>query len=312
MSLWLIFMAGLTVGGLGCLAVQGGLLASATANRPALPATTAFLLAKITVYALLGFLLGSFGGSLNISGQFQTYMQLLAGIYMLLVAANLLDLDPVFRYVVIQPPKFIARLVKNQSRSEMFFAPLLLGVLTIFIPCGTTLAMEALAISTASGVRGAAIMIAFTLGTLPLFLGIGFFTSLLGEAKKAVFIKIAAGLIIILGLTSIYGSLVALGFYPSQAKGSRDQTVSQNAEITITSSGYSPNYIRVHAGSPVTLKLIGQSNFSCASAFRIPALGIAKNLAPNETTTLGFTFPKPGKYQFNCSMGMYTGVIEAI
>ena len=33
MDLWLIFLTGLTVGGLTCLAVQGGLLASVIAGR---------------------------------------------------------------------------------------------------------------------------------------------------------------------------------------------------------------------------------------------------------------------------------------
>ena len=33
MSLWIIFLTGLTTGGLSCLAMQGGLLASVIANQ---------------------------------------------------------------------------------------------------------------------------------------------------------------------------------------------------------------------------------------------------------------------------------------
>lgn len=312
MNLGLIFIAGLTVGGLGCLAVQGGLLASATADRPPLPATFAFLISKLIAYTFLGAVLGGFGQVINLEGQIQTYLQLAAGIYMVLVAANMLDLHPIFRYVIIQPPRFLTRLIKDQSRSQAIFAPIVLGVFTLLIPCGTTLAMEALAISSANAITGAGIMAAFTLGTMPLFFGIGFITSLLGAAHRKWFNWASAGLILFLGLTSINGSLIALGFRRVQVKSSGPVSPSQTAEITVTASGYSPDYIRVRVGSPVTIKLVGVSNFSCASAFRIPSEGISVNLAPNQTRTITFTPQKPGLIQFTCSMGMYSGVIEAI
>src|SRR5258708_14346561 len=39
MDLWVIFITGLTTGGLSCLAVQGGLLASAMTKQTAIPAS---------------------------------------------------------------------------------------------------------------------------------------------------------------------------------------------------------------------------------------------------------------------------------
>lgn len=336
MDLFLIFITGLTVGGLTCLAVQGGLLASVVASREedlsvkvkkhALFATGAFLASKLIAYTLLGFLLGAFGGAINISGNAQTIMQLLAGLYMIAVALNLLNIHPIFRYAIIQPPKFLTRLIHNQSKSRDIFAPALLGAMTIFIPCGTTLAMEALAISSASAITGALIMFIFTLGTIPLFFGIGYITSLLGEAFKTKFLKLAGVAVIYLGITSVNGSLVALGSpltlqsiaenFPvsistdsdSQANGETNQ----NPTILVTSNGYSPNYIRVKKGEAVNLKLKGVDAYSCASAFRIPSLGIAKNLQANETQTITFTPEKTGRIPFSCSMGMYRGVIEVI
>jgi uncharacterized protein len=338
-NLWVIFLTGLTVGGLTCLAVQGGLLASVIAAREeesptntrkhALYATGVFLVAKLIAYVVLGFILGTFGGALNIGGSVQTFMQLLAGIYMIAVALNLLNIHPIFRYAIIQPPRFLTRLVRNQSKSKDLFAPALLGAMTIFIPCGTTLAMEALAISSANPFIGASILGAFILGTIPLFFGIGFLTSILGEAYKTKFLKLAAVAVIYLGITSVNGALVAMGSpltlqslaenFPvsiSTSSNGSDQVDSsittQDAEIFITSSGYSPNHIRVKKGLPVTLKLTSKDAYSCASAFRIPSLGIGKNLKANETQTVTFTPEKEGKIPFACSMGMYRGVIEAI
>ena len=145
MNLWVIFLSGFTVGGLTCLAVQGGLLASVIAAREedatsnikkhALYGTAVFLGFKFLSYTILGFILGAFGGALNISGGVQSFMQLFAGIYMIVVALNLLNIHPIFRYAIIQPPRFLTRLVKNQSKSKDIFAPALLGAMTIFIPC---------------------------------------------------------------------------------------------------------------------------------------------------------------------------------
>jgi len=338
MNLWVIFLTGLTIGGLTCLAVQGGLLASVIAARegeevqkgvntknPVLP-TLAFLITKLIAYTAFGFLLGAFGSVIGISQTTQIVMQLLAGIYMIIIALNLLNVHPIFRYFVIQPPKFLTRRIRNQSKSKDLFAPAFLGAMTIFIPCGTTLAMEALAVSSANPFMGAAIMGAFVLGTFPIFFGVGWITSVLGDSFRTKFLKIAAVLLLYLGLSSINGALIAFGFpinsqsisnsfkldRQQSTERASDVSVSQGAEIIISASGYSPDYIRVRYGSPVTIKLTGKDAYSCASAFRIPSLGISKNLQPNESYTFSFTPDKKGIIPFSCSMGMYTGVIEVI
>lgn len=338
MNLFVIFITGLTVGGLTCLAVQGGLLASVIASREeelskdrkwhAIRSTGAFLITKLIAYTLLGFILGTFGGAINIGGRVQAFMQLAAGIYMVIVALNLLNIHPIFRYAIIQPPRFLTKLVRNQSKSKDIFAPAFLGAMTVFIPCGTTIAMEALAISSASGVNGALIMFAFILGTIPIFFGIGFLTSILGDAFKTKFFKLAAVLVIFLGITSINGALIAFGSpvsFNSVTKGinnlfiqknsnlNMSVAINQNPQITITTSGYYPNLIRVKKGLPVTITLIGKDAYSCASAFRIPSLGIGVNLkSANDIQKITFTPTKTGEIPFTCSMGMYTGVIEVL
>lgn len=330
MNLWIIFITGLTIGGLTCLAVQGGLLASTIAakeetdlengskRKHTIFATLAFLSTKLVVYTLLGFILGAFGGALNISSNVQITMQLIAGIYMIAIALNLLNVHPIFRYFVIQPPRFLTSIVRNQSKSRDLFAPAFLGAMTIFIPCGTTLAMETLAISSSSAILGALIMFFFVLGTTPVFFGVGFLTTILGDNFQGKFLKFAALAVLYLGITSVNGALVASGSpitLPSvqQTQNTqKDVTVNQNPEIEISSTGYSPTYIRVKKGETVNLTLKSKDAFSCASAFRIPALNIAKNLQPNDTQLISFVPTQTGVIQFNCSMGMYRGVIDVL
>lgn len=337
-NLWVIFLTGLTVGGLTCLAVQGGLLASVIAAKEeeevrkrvniksTIFPTLAFLSAKLIAYTILGFILGGFGGVIGINQTVQIIMQFIAGLYMIVVALNLLNVHPIFRYAVIQPPRFLTRIVRNQSKSRDLFAPAFLGGMTVFIPCGTTLAMEALAISSGNAILGASIMFAFVLGTTPLFFGVGWLTSVLGDNFREKFLKIAAFIVIYLGVTSINGSLVAFGS-PITLQSieenlpiridlnegrSSDLSVNQNPVIEITSSGYTPDYIRVKKDTLVTLTLKSINAYSCALAFRIPELGISKNLTSNDTQLITFTPTKLGKLQYNCSMGMYRGIIEVI
>jgi plastocyanin len=200
--------------------------------------------------------------------------------------------------------------------------------MTIFIPCGTTLAMEALAISSANPFLGASILAAFILGTSPLFFGVGWLTSVLGDNFRATFLRVAALVVLYLGVTSINGALVASGSPISlqaisamfQAGSLSGETVklyneaqpSNAVQINVTAYGYSPNYIKVKKGSSVTLTLVSKDAYSCASAFRIPTLGISKNLQANETYKISFTPTQIGKIPFTCSMGMYNGVIEVI
>lgn len=345
MNLWVVFLTGLTVGGLTCLAVQGGLLASIIAAREekeiesrkniknSLWPVGAFVIAKLIAYSLLGLVLGAFGGLLNISQNVQIWMQGIAGIYMIAVGLNLLNVHPFFRYVVFQPPRFLTRLVRNQSKSKDIFAPALLGAMTIFIPCGTTLAMEALAISSGNALYGMLIMFFFILGTAPLFFGLGTLTSVLGDKFRGRFLRLAAILVIYLGITSLNGSLVAsgssfslqnlyanspieisLGGSVQEAPGPETivENGVQNATIQITSKGYSPTYLKVKQGVPVNLTLVSKDAYNCAAAFRIPSLRIGKNVQPNTTEVLTFTPKEKGKIAFTCSMGMYTGTIEVI
>jgi len=333
MDLWLIFLTGLTVGGLTCLAVQGGLLASTIAAREeedleegdkrrfsTLP-VLAFLTTKLIAYTTLGFILGSFGSALALSDSSRVVMQLLAGGYMIVVALNLLNVHPIFRYAIIQPPRFLTRFIRNTTKSKDIFAPALLGVLTVFIPCGTTLAIEAFAISSGSPILGAAIMGIFTLGTAPLFFGLGFLTSFLGDTFKRKFFKIAGVLVLYLGIASFNGALILsnspFAVYINLSGGQSVTSANlvggeQVIDIFVSPTSYSPNYVKVRSGISVRMNFTASGGLGCTSQVRIPSLGLSRDLPLNGTGTLAFTPTQPGKVIWTCSMGMYSGVIEVI
>lgn len=324
-----IFLTGLLTGGLTCLAVQGGLLASTIAMQEeerlkskskksgnAVP-IAAFLIAKLIAYTILGFLLGWFGSLFSLSLTAQIIMQIAVIIFMFGTAFNILEVHPIFRYFAIQPPKFLTRQIRNQSKSKSVFAPAFLGALTIFIPCGTTQAMMALAIGSGKPFLGAAILFAFILGTTPLFFILGFFAAKLGETYQKNFMKIAAITLIILAFFNLRNTLslagVNINLVPSQKATEPTSTVTDNPVIEFLQNGYSPASVTVKAGSNVKLTLKNTSGSGCIQSFVIPKLGVQKVVQVGTTQEVDFTAPSgKGQIAFMCGMGMYRGVINVI
>ncbi len=376
MNLWVIFLTGLTTGGLACLAVQGGLLTSIIANQKEQELETLeenkdqlkakkraqylakmnsyssltkldkldwmpvsiFLVAKLISHTLLGFFLGFLGEKLSLSLGVRLTFQAFTAFFMFATAMNLLDVHPIFRFVLIQPPKFIQRMVRGSSKNKALFAPAFLGFLTIFIPCGVTQAMEVLAINTASPIQGALIMFAFVLGTWPLFGLIGVATAKLSEGWHKNFTKIASYLLIAMAVYSINGVLLVMNSpltlqnitrpityffsddrFAGEGKNGqlgRGQAVVQNGVQKVTieaqNSGYSPKYFSVQAGVPVELTIRTNDVYSCAAAFVFKEFGISVFLGPTDSKSFTFTPTKKGRFTYSCSMGMYTGVMEVL
>jgi sulfite exporter TauE/SafE len=323
------------------MAVQGGLLAATLAQREeekltnglkaggnALPILS-FLIAKLIAYTALGFLLGSLGSVFQLSTSLKVVIQIAVGVFMLGTAFSILEVHPIFRYFILQPPKFLTRLVRKQSKSQDVFAPAILGSLTIFIPCGITQAMMALAVASGSPVVGASILFAFILGTSPIFFILGFLAAKLGDIFQQKFMKIAAFAIILLAIFNINNAVALSGSNLTLENvgktiwctfaicepigGVGTSEINNNPTINIESLGYNPNIINVKAGAKVRLKLINTTGTSCVQAFTIPSLGIQKIVAPGTSDEVDFTAPStPGQIPFMCSMGMYRGVINVL
>ena len=221
-SLLTIFTTGLIAGGVTCIAVQGGLLTATLAQREQekleekakrgnLLPILSFIIAKLLAYTLLGFLIGWLGSLMQISLQVAVVLQFAVVIFMFGTALNLLNVHPIFRYFVIQPPQFLTRMLRKQSRRSDIFAPALLGALTVFIPCGTTQAMMALAIASGNVFVGATILFVYVLGTSPLFFALGYFTMKLGDVLQQQFVKVAAVIILLFALFNLDSAIALTG-----------------------------------------------------------------------------------------------------
>ncbi len=349
------FVTGLTTGGLSCLAVQGGLLAGSLARQieqeyitqgapghlkrhgkkvEIAPARSnsafpilLFLTAKLVAYTLLGALLGWLGSFLTLSPVTRAVLMIAIGIFMIGNALRMFNVHPIFRYFSIEPPKFITRYIRKTAKGTDTFTPVFLGALTIFIPCGVTQAMMATALGTGSAGTGAALMLAFTLGTSPIFFIIAYLTTELGAKLEKFFMRFVAVVVLILGFVTLDGGLNLIGsplsfqnltrnWLPSQSDSAPvtyplDQPIPEGELIlNVENNGYFPSTLKAAADKELTLNLVTNQTYSCSRDFVIPALGYYQPLP--ETGVVKVTIPaqeKGSTLYFTCSMGMYTGRI---
>lgn len=407
-NLGVVFLTGLTSGGLSCLAVQGGLLASSVASQAeedfkrtllakkgdlergaeylaelemlnsrrtsnkhykkdlaklkhqyskqdSTPAQEAkkhvaipialFLGAKLVAYTILGALLGALGSTLQLTPYMRAGLMIAIGVFMLGTALRMFNVHPIFRYFSIEPPKSVTRYIRHIARNgdSQLVTPMLLGALTILIPCGITTAMMALAIGSGSPVAGALIMAAFTIGTSPVFFSLAYFATKLGEKLEAKFLKVAGAVVLILGLVSIEGGLNLAGSPISfanlqQSLASKSDAVSQNQiqptstpktdpnqtaqisspidsesailHMSANSQSYSPRVIKAKAGQPYKLVIDSKDNTGCGRGLTIPALGLQQTLPENGTASIDLPAQKPGTLRITCVMGMYNAQIQ--
>jgi uncharacterized protein len=332
----LAFVTGLTTGGLSCLAVQGGLLASSLAHqveadvrasgKKALHTNTAlpislFLLAKLVAYTFLGLLLGLLGSVLTLNATMRAILLITIGIFMLGNALRMLNVHPIFRYFAIEPPKFITRYIRRKAKNSTdLFSPIFLGALTVLIPCGVTQAMMAVALASGSAIQGAMLMFAFILGTSPVFFALAYLTMKIGARLEKWFMRFVAVIVLVLGLLSVNSGLNLLGSplaFPRLTAGLQatqpapiQTTVDGVLVLNAENNGYSPARINAPAGVALTLNVITQDTFSCARAFMIPALDVDVLLPQTGVVPVAIPAQTAGTViPFTCSMGMYTGEI---
>lgn len=333
-QLMVAFITGITTGGLSCLAVQGGLLASSLAlqieqdyagqisggkkskQQPVVRTNSAFpiflfLVAKLVVYTLLGAFLGWLGSYFAISPMSRAILMILIGIFMIGNGLRMFNVHPIFRYFSIEPPKFITRYIRRTAKGTDTFTPLFLGALTIFIPCGVTQAMMATALGTGSLMMGAALMFAFTLGTSPVFFIVAYLTTELGARLEKFFMRFVAVVMLILGLVTVnsglnlIGSPLSLqnltrGLLPSESDSapvdSAPQPVAVDGEIilNVNNDGYFPTTLKAPADRSLILNLVTNKTYSCARDFVIPSLNVYELLPDTGTVQVNLPPQKSG------------------
>ncbi|WP_328971434.1 sulfite exporter TauE/SafE family protein [Streptomyces sp. NBC_00239] len=353
---------GLLAGGASCAAVQGGLLAGAVTRRrtpepAAKPAAKskpsaqqaatplapvgAFLAGKLLSHTVLGALLGVFGNVLQPSPRTQAVLLLVAGVFMVLFALDLIGVKGVGR-LVPRPPASFGRLMRRSAKTDSVATPALIGFATVLVPCGVTLSMELLAITSGSAVVGAAVMAGFVVGTAPLFAVLGYVFRRSSQALSGKLAGLTGVVVLTVAAWTMISALQAGGWVSFDAPDTKakasgpflveggdgsgsggggespesgttpvrtDASGRQIVTLTVTDF-YVPTQFTAKAGVPTTLVLHGKDSGGCARAFTIPELGVQEIVKRDGDTEVDLGTRKPGTLRFSCAMGMQTGAIE--
>lgn len=357
MSLWAVLLTGLLAGGASCAAVQGGLLAGVVARRrppaatpvaagkrrghkrakpaPPPPATHVddalpvgmFLAGKLVSHVVVGASLGLLGSAVRLGPRTTAYLQIGAGLVMVVLALDLLGVGAVRRAVPAPPPAW-TRLVRRSGRWGSGLAPGLLGLATVLIPCGVTLSMMFLAVASGSPVSGAAIMAVFVIGTVPLFAVIGYAARRSTDWLRGRLAILAGAAVLVAGLLAINAGLVLNGSSLTLAGALRSVTGSgasapvaappvgadgvQRIVINVHDTGYSPSSVTATAGVPTTLTMRTDGTRGCTRALVMSSFGVQKVLPATGDTTVDLGALEPGTYRYTCGMGMYGGSIRVV
>ena len=217
------FVIGIIASLSSCMAVVGGLLLSMSATfakeenslSSKFKSQIMFHIGRIVSFFVLGGVIGSIGSffQLNTYGTF--ILGSIVGIVMLILGINLLDIFPWVKRLQPAIPKFLSHHAIGVSRLNHTFTPLLLGVVTFFLPCGFTQSMQIATLSTGDFLAGGLTMLSFALGTLPI-LGLLSFGSL--SIKKSsnagIFFKTAGLIVILFALFNLINALVVVNILP--------------------------------------------------------------------------------------------------
>ncbi len=319
----LAFITGLTTGGLSCLAVQGGLLATSLArqieldllNQPLARARDArrargsqrlnaalpivlFLASKLAAYTVLGLLLGLVGSFLTLDPITRAILMIAIGIFMIGNGLRMLNVHPIFRVFNLQAPRFITRYIRRTARGGTeLVTPLWLGALTVLIPCGVTQAMMAAALGSGDPATGAALMFAFTLGTSPVFFLVAYLTTQIGARLESWFMRFVAVVVLVLGLVTLNSGLNLMGSPLSFSNLTARPFATRPA--TAEPPGAAPTAVAGPAvpspAAGVTLELrVANSGYFPATLYASAGQPLTLALVTNRTTSCARDFVIPG------------------
>jgi len=328
MGYGVLFVIGLMTS-LHCIAMCGGINLSQCVKynsegdsklarlRPSLMYNTG----RVISYTIIGGIVGAVGSVISFSGMAKGIVAIIAGIFMIIMGLNMLNIFPWLRKFNPRIPKVFSKKINNSTKER---GPLFVGLLNGLMPCGPLQAMQIYALGTGSLVVGATSMFFFSLGTVPLMFGFGAASTLLSSKFTHKMMKASAVLVAILGIVMINRGLNISNFsVPKVSKvfaaSNSEKSVNKSKvkgnvqEITtnLKSGEYTP--ITVQKGIPVkwTIKANASDITGCNGTMVIPKLNIEKSFKPGDNI-IEFTPTEAGDIPYSCSMGMITSNIKVV
>jgi sulfite exporter TauE/SafE len=329
----LAFLVGIVASVSSCLAVVGSVVIafsekykndSSSFWNSAVKPNLAFHLGRVATFFVLGGMLGLLGGEINISGNAISIYTILIALVMGWLGLNILGIIPSISNVGVRIPRKLTNKWEKIKKTNHRSAPLILGGLSFFLPCGFTQSMQIFALASGSFLVGALTMALFSLGTVPVLLLVGVTTSWTRDKNWGIFKKVAGIMVLTFAIYTLNSGLAIQGIMgnifssqkESETTSSDEKKIQNNSqsgntneqmiEMHVTTRGFEPSTIKIKKNVPVRWVIKGDSITGCTNKIIIPSLNIEKSLKSGDNIVT-FTPDKSGEIPFSCWMGMVRG-----
>lgn len=337
MSYGMLFIVGLLTS-VHCIAMCGGIhLSQCIPSRNAentsssrinvIMPSVLYNAGRVVSYTAVGFVLGGAGMILtggSGSGMpllLQGILKITAGLFMMIMGINMLGIFPALRKLQIRFPRKSVIKINQKKRTEK--RPFVVGLLNGLMPCGPMQSMQIIALGSGNLISGALAMLMFSLGTVPLMLGLGSLVSALGKKYTKLVMQTGAILVVVLGLAMLSQGAGLAGIRLDRisqvsdgAKELDTAVIAQSGNIQYVESnldfGTYPE-ITVYTGIPVkwTINVPEEVINGCNYKMIVKTYGITHEFTPGKNV-IEFTPGEPGTVQYTCWIGMIYGEINVV
>lgn len=192
-----VFLIGL-LSGVHCIGMCGGImLAADSAGSRRFISPLLYNLGRIISYTIIGGVFGALGSIISYDAAFRSMLFTLCGALVVVLGLNMWGV-PFVRVIMaaLRPPRGAAISGVNGKG----ISPLLVGLMTGLMPCGTMSAVWLLSASAGSAINGACNMLCFALGTVPAMLLFGSLSAFIPRKYNKYILKASTVMIVALGI----------------------------------------------------------------------------------------------------------------
>ncbi len=318
-SLFLLFFVGVLTG-FHCISMCGGFVVSYT-TKNAINGHKSFKQhlvyggAKVFSYAFFGAIFGLIGGVFAFSVGLRGIIAIVAGVFMIFYSLSMLGIGFFRRFQF--NPKFLSK-IASKKHTGPYKGPFLTGLFGgLFIACGPLQAMYLYAMGTGNAIMGALSLGAFGLGTLPVMLGFGSLTTVISHKSTRKILKIAAILVLILGLVmlnrglTVMGSSVTYDTIKDKIIGVESAAVLmeggyQIINMEVNRYGWEPDSFVLKKGVPAKWNIDVKELTGCNNEIIVRDYNIEIKLEKG-LNVVEFTPTETGTVRWSCWMGMIPG-----
>lgn len=272
-----------------------------------------FHIGRVGGFVLLGGVLGLLGSKINYSLSFTGYLTIVIAVVMLYIGLQILGVVPNITKLGFHLPKKLSSKIHKLQGSNHHLAPILIGALTFFLPCGFTQTMQLAAVASGDFFAGALIMGAFALGTLPALLAVGIGSTYAKKREFNFVNKIIGVVVVFFAIYSLNSGLVLAGSsftidFWNSSRSAVVAAVSEDIQVVKMDVDwvFQPTEFKIKKGVPVRWEINGINVSGCSNEVVIPQLNIRQKIYEGRNI-VEFTPTKEGVLPFSCWMGMLNG-----